>query len=164
MFCSPTIWNFLMEKQHSLLRSKRKERRICLLLCSLMSWKYCAKISSSKNAKPINCFGLAKRCKAGNLTVLSYCFKNWRRVFKIAASFYNETDTSSSRMTHCWFFKLQNWNSLKAKFFFVGTFANSNNSIIDQGNVQDILVKKTINIGFLQKTCRNLFVNSIQFD
>ena len=106
-----------MEKQHSLLRSKWKQRRICLLQCSLLSWKNCAKSSSLNKVKPNSCFGLGKGCKAGNLTVLSFCFKNWRRVFKIAATSFNETDTSSQRMNLCWFFKLQNWKSLKAKVF-----------------------------------------------
>ena len=47
--------------------------------------------------------------------------------------------------------------------FFLGTFANSNNSIIDQGNVQDIIVKITINVRFVLRTFGNFFVNCIQF-
>ena len=54
-----------------------------------------------KKVKPISRFGLGKRCKAGNLTVLSYCFKNRRRVFKKAANSFNENDTSSSRKNLC---------------------------------------------------------------
>ena len=65
-----------MVKQHSLLRSKRDERRICLLQCSLMSWEQFAKSSSLNKVKPISRFGLSKGYKAGNLTDLSYCIKN----------------------------------------------------------------------------------------
>ena len=91
-----------MKKQRCLLRSKRKERRICLLESSFLSWKnYCAKGSSLNKGKPISCFDLGKGFKAGSLTTVCYCFKNWRRVFKTAASSFNETGTSSSRINLC---------------------------------------------------------------
>ena len=64
-----------MQKQHSLLRSKRKERRICLLQCSLTSWKKYAMSSSLSKVKPIFCFALGKGHKAGNLTVFVVLFQ-----------------------------------------------------------------------------------------
>ena len=161
-FCSPTIWNFLTEKQHSLLRWKRKERRNCLLQWSLMSWKKCAKSSSLNKVKPIFCIGLGKKYKAGKLTALSYCFKNWRRVFKIAASCLMKLTPPLQD----WFFV--DFSSCETELvwkqiFFVGTFANSKNSIVDQGKVQDNMIKITINVGFVQKKFGYFFVTCIQF-
>ena len=60
-------------------------------------------------------------------------------------------------------FQVAKLKKFESKNFLVGTFAYSNNSIIDQGNVQDIMVKITINVGFVQKTFEYFFIICIQF-
>ena len=146
-----------MEKTQVLFISNRNDNRICLLKCSTISLLRWLNNSSFAFVNAISNICLGNGI-CDTLLAWSNVLRNSPKFSSRNSICFLEMLTSSFGMNRCCNFESQKWNTLNAKDFSVGSFANSNNSVVGLWNVQNFVITVTVYVFFVQKLFQYSFV------
>ena len=151
-----------MEKTQVLFFSNRNDIRICLFKCSAISLLQWLNSSTFAFVNPISNLGLGNGI-CDTLLAWSKTLRNSPELSSRDSISVLEMLTSPLRINRCCNFEMQKWNTFECKRLFVGSFPNSNYSAVGLWNVQNVVIKLTIYVCFVQNLFWFFFVCWIKF-